>query len=436
MTMPNRRNVLKLVLLGATGLGTMRTLTACGTGHQPGSTGGTSQSSSAFSKLAVASTADTTAAVRRFTAELFHQISSGSANLVCSPYSAVVALSMARVGALGVTAEEMDGVLHVPAGTSLSAPLRELAGTLTALTGEVTLPDKTKANVALDVANSLWGQKSVPWLPGFLSDLQTGYAADLQQVDFAKETEAARKSINTWTGGKTHGRIPELVPAGVLDAATRLVLVNAVYLKAPWANPFIKGATALQPFTRLDGSTVSAQLMSSAQTATHYAKGPGWQAADLPYADGHLAMSVIVPDTGRFPAIQKGLDGAWLQRLYTSFAPTRVAIGLPRWTFRTTASLSKALVTLGMTTAFSGQADFGAMAQGEPLMISDVLQQAFIAVDEHGTEAAAATAVVMRVTGSMPPTLRLTADRPFLFTIRHVASGLPLFFGRVTDPTL
>jgi len=147
-------------------------------------------------------------------------------------------------------------------------------------------------------------------------------------------------------------------------------------------------------------------------------------------------MSVIVPDAGRFAAIQTSLDGAWLQRLYTSFAPTELMIGLPRWTFRTKSDLSRALVALGMPTAFSGQADFGAMAQREPLMISDVLQQAFIAVDEQGTEAAAATAVMMATTAMMPPALRLTADRPFLFTIRHVASGLPLFLGRVTDPTL
>ena len=221
----------------------------------------------------------------------------------------------------------------------------------------------------------------------------------------------------------------------MLDSLTRLVLVNAIYLKAPWEEPFTKALTVPAPFIRTDGSRVTVPMMRQQLTAG-YATGPGWQVVDLAYAGSQLAMAVIVPDTGRLDEVEQGLDGASLGRMLTGRAPTPVSLGLPRWTFRTQAELARMLAGLGMPTAFTGRADFTGMTAQERLQISAVVHEAFVAVDEEGTEAAAATAVVVSLSAAPMPQVEVTADRPFLFVIHDVETGTPLFIGRVADPTV
>jgi serine protease inhibitor len=352
-------------------------------------------------------------AVRSFAADLSRALSRGSArpgNLVVSPYSVAVALAKTRRGARGRTGDEIDQVLHGGIG-DLSIPG---GGPNDAIT--------------LEVASALWGQRDLAWQPDFTTGLQL--------VDFAADPEAARGPINAWTREHTHGRIAELVPSGVLDVDTRLVLANAIYLKAPWATPFDTAATDQAPFTRADGSGVSVAMMSTGgATSMGWAEGPGWQAVNLAYAGGSLAMAVVVPDAGRLAEVEQGLDGAALGSVLSSFAPTAVVLQLPRWTHRNPLRLDEVLATLGMPTAFSNDADFSGMTTAAQLKIDALLHEAYIAVDEHGTEAAGATAGVMALLSAMRPQIELTVDRPFLFVLHDTATATPLFIGRVSDPS-
>lgn len=384
------------------------------------------------------------AAVSAFTAEVYRTLAATQrGNLVCSPFSVAMALGMTVQGARGATAGELLAALHGPAGTPLEASravarrLNALDVALAARAGTVKLADGSTGEVALSSANSLWGQRDLVWEKEFLDLLARNFGTGMHQVDYRTATEQARTAINGWVSEQTRERIPELIARGVLDADSRLTLVNALYLKAPWQIPFQKEATRPAPFTRLDSSTVQAPQMT-ATIAAGYAAGPGWVAARLPYADGRLAMTVVLPDAGRFAAIEKQLDGAWLAAVHPAMQQTQVQVGLPRWTTRSQASLRDVLEQLGIRQAFTDAADFSGMTTQERLQISAVVHEAFVAVDEAGTEAAAATAVVMRVTGAPVDPARLIADRPFLYLIHDNAAGAvptPLFIGRVLDPT-
>ena len=251
-------------------------------------------------------------------------------------------------------------------------------------------------------------------------------------VDFRRDAEGARKAVNAWTSDRTRGLIPEIVPPGLLDALTRLVLVNALYLKAPWEQPFDRSETRDQPFTRLDGSMLRVPTMRS-DGPRGYAEGPGWQAVDLSYAGSELAMAVLLPGPGRLAEVERRFDGAALTRLLTGFRPAEVRLSLPRWKVATFVPLNDLLAALGMPTAFTDRADFSGMTRQAALFISAVLHQAVVTVDEDGTEAAAATAVITRIT-AMRRQIELVVDRPYLFVIHDVRTATPLFVGRVTDP--
>lgn len=265
--------------------------------------------------------------------------------------------------------------------------------------------------------------------------LAADYGAGMQVVDFVADAEAAQRAINAWVAEQTRDRIPELIPTGVLDQLTRLVLTNAIYFKAPWQSRFFEEQTAEAPFHRLDGSQVSAPFMAQ-RTRFRYASGAGYQAVELPYEGRELAMAVIVPDAGSFGEFERGLTAERLAEVLEKLEPAEVQLRFPRFEFRTQASLSQVLSALGMPIAFTEEADFSGMSeQGRDLLISEVLHEAFIAVDEEGTEAAAATAVDVAVEALPPEPVELTVDRPFLFLIRDAETGVVLFLGRVVDPT-
>jgi serpin B len=215
------------------------------------------------------------------------------------------------------------------------------------------------------------------------------------------------------------------------------VLVNAIYLKAPWESPFAEGLTRPLPFRVAGGGAVEARGMSGAEGRIGHATGPGWRAARLPYAGGHLAMTVVLPDEPTPAALERSLDGPALDRMLVPFPTDAVVdVVLPRWRFRLAAPLNDHLRALGIRDAFSEtDADLSAMTAAERLFISLVQHEAFVAVDEEGTEAAAATAVVARVTSAGPTPVPFVVDRPFLFVIHDVQTGTPLFVGRVDDPT-
>lgn len=379
------------------------------------------------------------AGMRQFGIDLYRLLAAeaGESNLVFSPASIVTALSMTYAGAAGVTAEEMAATLHFTSrGDALHQTFNSLDAAIESRSWQKKNGDGTEVGVLIETANSLWGQDDTIFEQSFLDTLAANYGAGIRLVDFKTAAEQARQAINAWVAGETSDKIPELIPEGTLDELTRLVLVNAVYLDATWMMQFDPQLTTDGSFTTLSGTQVTVPMMAQAFSYP-YARGDGWQAIQLPYVGGQVGMLVIVPDEGRFSEIEDGLSGGLLDKAVGALAEQgEVNLTMPKFEFRTQAGLNDALRELGMTTAFdSGTADFTGMTAEEPLYISDVIHEAYIAVDEEGTEAAAATAVVMRAAGMPVDPVRLTIDRPFLFALRDIETGALLFLGRVTDPT-
>jgi serpin B len=370
------------------------------------------------------------AALDAFAIDLYRKLAKGQGNLVLSPYSAAVALAMSRAGAAGETAKQMDAVLRASIAGDLDVGHNALDQAIAKRPGKIKRGDQTY-ELELATANRLWGQKGFTFGQPFLDRLASSYGAGMQVVDYKTAAEASRRTINDWVASRTKGRIKDLIPQGVLDVRTRLVLTNAIYLKAQWILKFDDATSA--PFTRLDGSRIDAQLMHQSETL-RYGSADGYRLVAMPYAGG-LSMIAIVPDAGRFAALEGALDGVKLRSAIDAMKPLPVNLWLPKFTFRSESGLKDPLAALGMPIAFTENADFSGITKQEPLEIADVLHQAFIAVDENGTEAAAATAVVFRATSAPLSPVELRVDRPFLFAIQDDETGALLFLGRVTDPT-
>jgi len=373
-----------------------------------------------------------------FSVDAYLQLAgSGTGNLVLAPASIRLALAMTWAGASGETAAQMAEALHFDLPFDrMHAALNAIDARLESLNREESPgPDGEERRVVLTISNALWGQAGYAFLDGFLETLAINYGAGMRLVDYENEAEAARVAINEWVAGQTNDRITDLIPRGVLSELTRLVLTNAVYLDATWASTFDPNDTRDGSFTTLAGDEVTLDVMHQTETFG-YSSGDGWQAVELPYVGNELAMLVLVPDTGRFGETEAALE-AVMGDAVDGLRPATVALGLPRWEFRTQASLVEMLQTLGMKDAFDqGLADFSLMTGAPELFVSDVIHEAFIAVDEAGTEAAAATAVVMDLR-AMPPgnMIELEIDRPFVFSLYDRETGEILFIGRVADPT-
>jgi serpin B len=258
----------------------------------------------------------------------------------------------------------------------------------------------------------------------------------LRLVNFQADPEAARQTINQWVSEQTKERIKDLFPQGLINPDTRLALANAIYFKAKWENPFAAASTRPQPFTLLDGSQASIPMMAAhSPMRIPFAKGPGYQAVDLPYKGNAIRMLVLVPDAGTFKEFEAGLKAGKISEALGSLEEKTVALSLPKFTFSSEFRLAKTLSDLGMPDAFDpGRADFSGMTGKPDLFIRDVVHKAFVAVDEEGTEAAAATGVAMELSAALLPDETLTVDRPFIFLIRDSATGSILFSGRVLDP--
>ena len=375
------------------------------------------------------------AALHGLAGGLYGRLAAEPGNLVLSPYSVAVALGMTWAGAGGRTAAEMRRVLRVTGDARFHGGLNALTAHVDGLAGPQDRADGSRAELALGGANQLYGQRGVGWERDFLDLLAREYAAGLREVDYENAHEEAREQINDWVGGRTQGRIPELIPAGVLDPLTRLVLVNALYLKAPWEIPFEKSLSESMPFQRGDGSSVDVDTMVQPMLETTLTQGDGWRAAQLPYAGRTLAMTLVLPDPGRMRQVEAAVTTGGLADVLSAGRAAMLEVRLPKWTFRTQTPLTDVLQELGMRTAFdSDRADFLPMTEEDlDLYVSAVLHEGFIAVDEQGTEAAAATAVVVR-DESAPVSEPFHVDRPFLFAIHDVEHGIPLFLGKVDDP--
>ncbi len=375
------------------------------------------------------------AALHGLAGGLYGRLATTPGNLALSPYSVAVALAMTRNGAAGATADEMDGVLGSTDLAAYNGGLNALTQAVEGLAGSFPRSGDDPAVIALDTANTLFGDRGTPWRDSFLDTLAASYGAGMRVVDWAHDPEAGREAVNTWTADRTHDKIPEILPAGVVDELTRLVLVNALYFKAPWLVEFHDDLTADQPFHRSPGDAVDVPTMLGELRSVGLAQGDGWQAVRLPYFGNTLAMTVVLPDDGRLADVEALVARGDLTEVLAAPSPAEIRLRLPRWTFRSDTPLSHVLSELDMPAAFSDAADFTPMTDdATDLKIGAVLHQTFVAVDEHGTEAAAATAVGMQAT-SMPQYTDVTVDRPFLFVIHDVEHLTPLFLGRVADPS-
>ena len=361
----------------------------------------------------------------------YREIVEPGKNLFFSPYSLSVALAMTWAGARGNTEAEMAEALRFRLGQERLHPAfngldLELESRAEASGENAPLP------FVLNVTNALFGQIGFTFLDAFLDTLAVHYDAGLRLMDFIEETEASRVAINGWVSERTNERIKELIPQGVITAATRLVLVNAIFFTASWQSPFDEANTADAPFKRLDGSTADVPTMRQTLEGP-YADGAGFAAAELAYDGGALAMLLIVPDEGQFEAVEAQLSSSRVTEIRGTLQRHQIDLAMPKFSFRSNVPAKEPLRSLGMVEAFGGGADLSGMNGTGGLFIQDVVHQAFVAVDENGTEAAAATAVIVGEV-SAPPPATLTIDRPFIFAILDRPTGATLFIGRVLEP--
>lgn len=369
-----------------------------------------------------------------FAVDLYQQLRHSEENLFFSPHSISVALAMTYAGARGETATQMAQTLHFTLpDASLHRAFNALDLLLTAQEGA---QDGAEQSFELHIANSLWAEKTYRFLPEFLDLLAQHYGAGLQLVSFITAAEAARQAINTWVAERTADRIQNLIPEGGVNDLTRLVLANAIYFNAGWRHTFEKNLTREGVFTLLSGTTVNTPMMRWADPErVPYAQGEGYQAIELPYQGGNASMVLIVPDAGRFAEFEAALTGEGLQRIITGLQSRSVALTMPKFEVEAEFRLAQTLEALGMPAAFDPkQADFSGMDGTRDLYIGDVFHKAFVSVDEAGTEAAAATAVVMKLESMPMMDVELTVDRPFIYLIRDTQSGAVLFMGRVVNP--
>ncbi|SPE19491.1 Proteinase inhibitor I4 serpin (fragment) [Candidatus Sulfotelmatomonas gaucii] len=339
---------------------------------------------------------------------------------------------MAYAGARGQTAAEMQHVLHF---TLPPAQLHPAMGAL------LTSMNAQHNGYQLRVADALWAQQDASFLPSYLKLVQSDYAAGFHRVNFKASPDTVSNTINHWVEQQTNNKIQNLIGHGVLTPATRLVLTNAIYFKGDWLNPFEKASTQNEEFHTSASQFVMVSLMHRTGSYRYY-DGGTFQALELPYSGDELSMDVLLPKANNgLPALEQSFTasaaGDWLQKLEPV---DKVILTFPRFTMTQQFELSSALSAMGMPQAFGGAANFSGMTGKPDFTISAAIHKAFIDVNEQGTEAAAATSIIMRATAARvpfpePPPVVFRADHPFLFLIRDAKSGAILFLGRVTDPT-
>ena len=380
-----------------------------------------------------------TAGNSAFALDLYHRLAAeAQGNLVYSPHSISMALAMAYAGARSETQAQMADVLH------FTLPQEQLHSAFGALHQRLTTPVEEVDEDAfkLNIANSVWGQENHPFRKEYLDILRNSYGEEVRQTDFASKPYEARVSINEWVAQETGDRIKDLIPMEAISIYTRLVLANAIYLDAKWLNNFHEMDTSGMPFHPTPKTTVNVPTMRQ-QEDMGYMQGNGFQAVQLAYEGESASMIILVPDEGRYSEVERNLTTAIIYELTERMEQTEVELLLPKFDMEYDVSLPDALAAMGMADAFSDtEADFSGMdgnscgqAGDLCLYVNAVVHKAFIKVDEEGTEAAAATAVVVQQRSLPPePDVRLHVDRPFIFLVREASTGAILFVGRVTNP--
>jgi serpin B len=367
----------------------------------------------------------------QFAIDLYHRLAAESkGDVFVSPESIALALAMTYAGAEGQTAEQMAATLH------LTLPRDELNVAFARLVKQWS-PGGPPRDYELNIANRLWAQQGYKFLDSFLKVTRDDYGAELAQVDFVHQAEVARQTINAWVAKQTADKIKNLIGAGALRSDTRLVLTNAIYFHGQWQSPFEAAATAKAPFHVSADKTDDVQMMRH-EVRYGYGARPELQILEMPYKGRDLSMVVLLPtQVDGLADLEKSLSTNSLKSWLAGLASKEVDLALPKFKVTREVELSKTLSAMGMPLAFSDNADFSGMSGRRDLAISQVIHKAYIEVDEKGTEAAAATAVVIRALSSrIPPQLEhFNADHPFIFLIRDTRSGSILFIGRFTGPT-
>ncbi len=371
------------------------------------------------------------AADTEFGLDLF-EIVAADENVMISPYSIATALSMLYPGARGITAEEIAKVLHLTVDDATLHAVRNHIDTALAATPPPMGAEDTREPFTIRPANSAWGQGGYPFLDEYLAVLATDYGAGLRLLDYAGDPEGSRAIINQWVEEATEDRIKDLIPEGAITVDTRLALVNAIWFYANWFEQFDPDLTTPGTFTLLDGSEVEVPLMHASQR-TGYAATDLFEAVRLRYA-GDAAMVVLLPKDGSPAELAAQLTPSDLD---INWGDRAVDLTLPPFEFEAEIGLKSALQQLGMKAAFEQPfgdgADLTGITEIRELFVSDAFHKTFIALDEEGTEAAAATAIIVSLE-SAPQPATFTADRPFLFWIEHSTTGEMLFLGQVTNP--
>lgn len=425
----------------------------------------------------MAATAEATASLWAFTTDLADAVAQRDplANLALAPVPIALGLAEARAGAGGGTADQLGDALH--AGPRFDAGLGTVTRALPDRSGEQQ-DDATgrKGKLSVELASSLWAQRNTKFGEPWLDTLASTWGTGIRVTDFRSDPENARQAVNSWASDRTSGHISQLLPRGSLDQFTRFLAASAAYLRAPLEVPFAPVDTRLAPFTRLDGSQVSVPMMSRRDTSMRLATGDGWQAVELPYLGGDVTLTIVLPEAGRFEQVADTLDGPALQALRRDMTPAPVDLSLPQFGFTSELRLDDALRALGVTDAFDrGTADFAGITTDEPLSLAGVVHQAYLALDEEGTDASAtpprttsttrppsggttvvpgtgttvapgfdgtsvppgtdvATAEGATTTTTAPAVTRVGVDRPFLALVTDRLTGAPMLYARVLSP--
>ncbi len=348
-------------------------------------------------------------------------------NIFVSPFSVSTALAMTLEGSRGNTQKQMAGVLH------FDLPDQDRQAGFAALLAEIN--GGQGKQYKLEVANALWGQKEYRFEPSFTGVIGKFYGGGFYAVDFVGDKGGSVNKINAWVDGKTAGRIKDLVYSGDVNELTRLILTNAIYFKGTWTAPFERAATRTEPFHTSATATVQVPMMHRSGQFK-FAKEDAMTAIELPYAGNELSMVAILP-SGDIDKLGESLSNEELDRLRKEMRLGEVEVALPRFKIESRSLLKDKLSKLGMPDAFNWSlADFSGITGDKSLYLSSVIHQAMVEVNEEGSEAAAATAVVMHsMTARAPSKLVFRADRPFIFMIVHNASGSILFMGRLSNPS-
>jgi serpin B len=368
----------------------------------------------------------------------YNLLTTTNTNLVFSPASISIALAMTYAGAAGTTATEMAGALHFTLPPAQLHPAFNVLDQALASRGQGKL-GADGGPMRMNIVNALWAEQTYTFKSDFLDTLAANYGAGVNLLDFLHSPDPSRLAINAWVAAQTADKIQDLLPQGSVSSSTALVLTNAVYFNAAWKTPFDANKTHDGSFTLLDGSTVTVKFMDGDGSYLPAMQGTNFVATSIPYADNNLSLVVVLPDAGQLSQVESSLDATALATLVTGLTAQRVGLFLPRFKLQTGLSLAGTLKNLGMTSAFErGTADFSGMDGTHDLCIGDVIHKAFIDVAEKGTEAAAATGVVMvsaSIPTTPPPELLIVANRPFLYFLRDQPTGAILFMGRVLDPS-